>query len=608
MDPIKIYLGTQIEQSLASYVLAYSIRKHTQRPVEVTPLFQAVEAAETQIPTPRNPKLRPRTPFTFQRFAIPQICDYQGRAIYLDSDMLVLRDISEVWDQPFDNNDLLSVPEPPDSVRSPQYSVMLLNCEQLNWNAAQLVHQLEAGTYTYQQLVLEMTPASQKATRLPLGWNDLERYDAAQTALLHYTDMPLQPWLSVHNPLAEIWCEYLLAAIAEGAISRASVAASVELGWVRPSLLTQVDCQIANPKDLPETVLARDQQYFAPPHEWQRFLSRPFLQRQSIRQWFIPTYAALKRRLKPSKTQKSQARQAAEQSFPTLNVQPTKTQKAPPLYFLSVNYHSTALLAKMIGSLGNQQNVVIVNNSPEDAEVYALKKRAGGHNITIVDALGNVGFGAGCNLGLQWIYERSPDALVWLLNPDAQLIPHAIAIMRQCFRDRPDIAILGTPVLDDTGRLWFGSGQFNPWLGSVTSHKPATPDLLGWPTPTRWVSGCSMVLNLAQLGHCPKFDDSYFLYYEDCDLCERYFQKKERIALAPVPLVTHAVSSITGRNIETKTCQGTLSKLTFLSHHARPPAVWLNLVYLSAQSLLWQRSKPDAAKGRRLGIRKFLQR
>ncbi len=301
--PIKIYLGTQIEQSLATAVLTHSIVSHTQHAVEIRPLYEAVAAAGIEIPTPTDPQLRPRTPFTFQRFAIPKLCQYQGRAIYLDSDMLVFRDISEIWQQPFkqtddrldaEQADLLSVPEPVGSVRSPQYSVMLLNCAQLQWNPTQLVDALQRGTWTYQQFVLEMSPAPRKIAALPLGWNDLECYDPMRTALLHYTDMPRQPWLSTVNPLASIWCSALLKAVTAGAISRATVQDSVDRGWARPSLLYQVDHQIAEPQRLPADVLQRDRYTFTPPHVWQKYLKHPMLQKQRSRQWFSLTYAALK--------------------------------------------------------------------------------------------------------------------------------------------------------------------------------------------------------------------------------------------------------------------------------------------------------------------------
>ena len=225
----------------------------------------------------------------------------------------------------------------------------------------------------------------------------------------------------------------------------------------------------------------------------------------------------------------------------------------------------------------------------------------------MIDADKNGGFGAGCNLGLQWIHARSPNALVWLINPDAKLITNAVSTVRHCFLQQvrhQDISILGTPILDQDGKLWFGVGRFNRWTGSVSSR--AVRSVSGKPSPSRWVSGCSMVLNFAAIGHCLQFDDTYFLYYEDCDLCERYFQQGHMIAVAPVPLVIHAVSSITGRRPNDKFIHATFSKLTFLRRHASAIALGLNLIYLFAQSVLLRLTKPSVARGRWLGIQQFL--
>ena len=296
----------------------------------------------------------------------------------------------------------------------------------------------------------------------------------------------------------------------------------------------------------------------------------------------------------------------AEQS-PTQAIDPQADRTEPPLYFLSVNYYSAALISDLMHTLETNQGIVIVNNSPADQAIHQLAgQRYGGSEVTVIDAPDNGGFGAGCNLGLQWIYARSPHALVWLINPDAALVSGAIANLRSCLNRAPNTAILGTPILDSQGRLWFGSGQFNPYTGSITSHVGLRAQ--GTVVPTRWVSGCSMILNLAILGHCPQFDEAYFLYYEDCDLCERYFQQGYEIALTPMPLVIHAVSSITSRYVQAKFVHGTFSKLTFLRRHGTWLALVLNLLYLATRALSETFRQPLAAKGRWQGIYQFLRR
>ena len=59
------------------------------------------------IPLPKDEKNRPRTGFSFFRFAIPELCNYSDRALYLDADMQVFSDLAELWDIPFNKQRIL---------------------------------------------------------------------------------------------------------------------------------------------------------------------------------------------------------------------------------------------------------------------------------------------------------------------------------------------------------------------------------------------------------------------------------------------------------------------------------------------------------------------
>lgn len=292
--PIKIYVGTQREQLLAYKILEYSILQHTAHPVEIVPLDEAIAAAQLTIPLPAQPALRPRTPFSFQRFTIPALENYQGRAIYLDSDMQVFRDIAELWHWDFAGADLLAVHEPADSGRHPQFSVMVLDCEQLHWDINELVRELEQGRWSYEQFVFQMAPARQVRSVLPTEWNDLERYTPGKTALTHYTDMRTQPWLSTANPLAGLWCRELLSALQSGFIPLDLVEQEVQLGHIRPSLLEQVKHGIVEPGKLPAATLRHDRLNFVPPHALENLPK--FIRSESFlwNRFLIKTYAGLR--------------------------------------------------------------------------------------------------------------------------------------------------------------------------------------------------------------------------------------------------------------------------------------------------------------------------
>ena len=259
-SPVKVFVATTEAQMLSVRVLEFSIRKHASMSIEVFPLHRA----DVSIPMPKDPKNHPRTPFSFQRFIIPALCGYRGRAIYLDSDMQVFSDIRELWTMPFEDADLLAVREPSTTGRKPQFSVMLLNCEELRWDIHKIVDDLDAGKLSYEQLMYQMNVARNVRADIEPRWNCLERFDKGGTSLLHYTDMNTQPWVSRQNPIGYLWFRDLFDAIDAGFISNDEVDEHIAKGYVRPSIRYQIDHRIDDPLLLPAKAKNLDAGFVAP--------------------------------------------------------------------------------------------------------------------------------------------------------------------------------------------------------------------------------------------------------------------------------------------------------------------------------------------------------
>jgi hypothetical protein len=259
-SPIRVYVGSEEAQMLGVKVLEYSIRQRASMDVEVVPLHHA----RVEFPMPKDVRNRPRTPFSFQRFYIPALKGHHGRAIYLDSDMQVFKDIKAVWTLPFDGADLLAARERGETGRRPQFSVMLLNCDELRWNINDIVAALDRGELTYDTLMYQMAVARRISAAIDPAWNSLERYVEGETGLLHYTDMPTQPWVSRENRLGHLWMRDLIAAVTGGFVTRQHVEEQVRQGFVRPSLLYQLDRRLEDARQLPKEGKDLDDGFVAP--------------------------------------------------------------------------------------------------------------------------------------------------------------------------------------------------------------------------------------------------------------------------------------------------------------------------------------------------------
>ena len=257
--PVKVYVGTQPEQMLATHVLEYSIRKHASMSVEVYPLHTAISENNINIELQHG-----RTPFSFQRFAIPELQGYTGRAIYLDSDMQVFRDIRELWAWPMQDSEVVAVKERKDERREPGFSVMLIDTEKARWSVSDLQKRIAQGEFSYEEVLYQMKHVANIGRTLPNEWNDLENF-SKHTRLIHYTDMIYQPWISIRNRHAKIWCAELIEAIITGYIDIALVEEHITKGWIRPSLRYQIEHKIADPLLLPKHILKLDIENFVPP-------------------------------------------------------------------------------------------------------------------------------------------------------------------------------------------------------------------------------------------------------------------------------------------------------------------------------------------------------
>ena len=241
IEHMRVYVGLDESQIVAARVLEYSIRKHASRPVRVIPML------DVPTPEPKDPENRGRTGFSFSRFHIPKLAGYRGRALYVDADMQVFSDLAELWDIPFGDR-LVQVTrqdEPPEKWKGAdwfkpgrQMSVMLLDCERLDWRIEEVIAGMDEGRYGYRDLMFDLciVPDERIGEDIPPEWNHLEHYEPGKTKLLHYTVVPTQPWKANNNPLADIWQQEFEEALRAGIVRGEEVTRLAEKRLIKREL------------------------------------------------------------------------------------------------------------------------------------------------------------------------------------------------------------------------------------------------------------------------------------------------------------------------------------------------------------------------------------
>lgn len=215
---IRVFIGTEPKTEIARKVLECSIIRRTDAQVEFYPMIGREWEYSTE-------GIKVGTGFSLRRWMIPAACNWQGRAIYLDADQLVLGDIQELWNKPnahpAPHGTSAWLTYQPDKFSKspwPQSSVMVIDCaaakEQWGWYIDQILAYLKANpTQEKYADFMHGTWMEPKPKQIETHWNNLNEHYPGKTRLLHYTKEPEQPWYKPDHPLAKLWQQELNIAI-----------------------------------------------------------------------------------------------------------------------------------------------------------------------------------------------------------------------------------------------------------------------------------------------------------------------------------------------------------------------------------------------------------
>jgi GT2 family glycosyltransferase len=200
----------------------------------------------------------------------------------------------------------------------------------------------------------------------------------------------------------------------------------------------------------------------------------------------------------------------------------------PSVTILIINYNGAAFVMKSIESALAQHydgpvRILVVDNGSTDNSVALLREIRG---IDVLEHSANGGYGAGVNFALPSIDSD----YIAFLNPDAVAKPEWLATIVP-FMLAGDIAFASS-IISAGASTYFASGIYYASLGiSVDSQEPRAE--------TDWLTGCALVASRAALDDLHGFDDGFFLYYEDVDLCLRAIERGYRLKVLQEALVDH---------------------------------------------------------------------
>jgi N-acetylglucosaminyl-diphospho-decaprenol L-rhamnosyltransferase len=260
--------------------------------------------------------------------------------------------------------------------------------------------------------------------------------------------------------------------------------------------------------------------------------------------------------------------------------------------------------------------VTVVDNASPDDSLEAIADLP----VRAIEAGRNGGFGAGCNLGM----AAGSAPLVLLLNPDARIDAADLDRLVAVLDAEPDVALVGPRLLDDDGELIPSLRRYqrtaSMWAQALFLHRllprarwaneiDVTPEAYERIAYPEWISGACMLARRTALEAIGGFDEEFFLYCEDMDLCARLTAAGHRIRYEPGATVRH----VGGHSAPRSSLLPVLvrSRVRYARKHGGRRAMVLQraaLVVDSLTHLVTAARRPAYARGRAAALREGLSR
>lgn len=279
---------------------------------------------------------------------------------------------------------------------------------------------------------------------------------------------------------------------------------------------------------------------------------------------------------------------------------------SPTVLSIILNYKTPEMTVQsletaMIAMKGISGEIIIVDNDSQDGSFEAISTAVKDNHwdqnnrVRVIQSGHNGGFGAGNNVGIRaGLSDGTKPDYIYILNSDAFPAKDAIAQLLKHMQDNPQTGFSGSYIHGQDNSPHITTFRFPSLLSELEStmrfgpisrmlHKHIVP----MPMPTKtckvdWLAGASMMMRQSVLDEIGLFDEMFFLYFEETDLCKRAQNAGWPTVYVHDSKVTHIGSASTGLKNCTRTPQYWFdSRLYyFTKNHGRSYAVTATLAHI----------------------------
>lgn len=277
-----------------------------------------------------------------------------------------------------------------------------------------------------------------------------------------------------------------------------------------------------------------------------------------------------------------------------------------------VSYNTFDLTAEAVrtalaGAPGLVHEVIVMDNDSPDGSAARLRDAFGDDpRVRVMESGGNVGFSAANNLGA----ARATGRVLFFLNPDTLVHGDAVTRLAAYLDAHPEAGAVGPRVLNADGTDQVSTAPFES-VGSILHHcfpvvprarVPALGARADGPAEVDIVKGCALALRRDAFDAVGGWDERYFMYAEENELCLALRQAGYVNVFVPGAVITHYGGAASADRYAEQQVLASQSSVAFLRRHRSRALVEFNRVAgtvgFGARAVLFPllaRLRPDRA-------------
>lgn len=286
---------------------------------------------------------------------------------------------------------------------------------------------------------------------------------------------------------------------------------------------------------------------------------------------------------------------------------------APELSVIIVNYNDRVHLPACLSSLEKalsslSAEVILVDNQSEDGSPALV--RSSFPWVRLIENERNVGYPRANNIG----FRQSHGEYVLFLNTDTIMPADAPASLLAGIKARPQIAAVGPALVHEDGSFQVSFGNRVSFFSELcqklflNAYYRKALRRSRKPRAAGWLSGACLLAGRGAIEAAGLFDEAFFFYFEDIDLCRRISAQGLDLVFLPAVQVSHSGGATTSARPWQSRLEYRRSQIRFYKKHNSRLSLRLLRLYLKLTILtLGPAIKRNEAKGRyRQGLKEIL--